>query len=1213
MRYRLLATFITVFFIINSTLSQNTFTSPAIDLFEHGGSSPNAAGLGKYFDYPVNMSTGLPNIEVPLFTIKTGNITLPISIKYHAGGVRVNESATWVGMGWSLDAGGVVNKRVNGLDDFYPNDNTNSGSTYLTPDFSAYSSYFTSVTDAIESAGLTSHSASYPYDVQHFLGRIPQGKIDGEADEYLYSMPGGGGKFFYNQHLSEYQNDKINGWKVTNGNGWEILANNGIHYAFGKVEKYINPLVYHPQQFITPSSTYIPTSWFLSNIDDYLTNKSISIYYDEQWESTNPGFDMSMDFSLATNSYHGENFQDNLRVGTEVSPTRIDFDQGSVWFIKDTVNRLDGGIKALKEIQLKNNSNQIIKRFLFNYFYKTADTATHIYVSVPNPSQLFYQLFLQSIQEISIDASGDTTKNAPYVFTYNFDHQLPCRLSYAQDLWGFYNGKKSNATLIPNDQLVANGINYTGANRDIDTIYTKTGTIKELQYPTGGKAIFDFENNRVPFGSLIGGLRIKRIINYDSVTSKSLITEYSYEAGNQQFQPNNSYTYFLISGGVGQTTSTSAILRVEGQSIFPLFCSQGSPILYSSVTQKQRAGGSSEELISNHHFLDLGPMPNSQNYSGGIPHNKYVFFDNFSGLEYETQLFKKKADGSIALIQKDSTELAPLNNLQNYFWNVQGAWSFPGTGQWIVFPYNDPYNSGASQPLNVDLNVNAYKMLQDQAVPKQKSQITYDGTQVLKTQTFYEYDVTNGNNKVVKTLTSQGDTLIRLTKFVSDYNVMSSPSGWNSGLAEMYNANITAAPVEILSYIKAKNQNDSLLLAGSLYQYEGLQIKKIFKLNSVSPLSGFQVSYNNSSGFYYDSHYTLFQEVTVRDYYNNPLTVEQNAKKESYIWDYGNSTAVALIKNASFSDVAYTSFESNGTGNWSGINSSYIQNSGGITGRKYYNQTGFSISKTGLLASNHYILSYWSKNGSYSVTGTESGYPKTLNSLTIGLNVWTLYEHLVSGQTTITITGSGAIDEVRLYPKGSLMATNTFEPMVGISSQCDASNRISRYEYDSFGRLIFIRDQNQNILKKLCYNYAGQTETCLIAYKNTTQTQNFTRNNCGSNYTGSTVGYNVAAGVYISYQSVDVANQLALNDISINGQAYANSHGTCTPNCNSSTCAGEGYKCINGVCEQGILVATSCSYDDLQGNWTNTYHYEWSDNSWSADYIRYQADTSWCE
>lgn len=66
---------------------------------------------------------------------------------------------------------------------------------------------------------------------------------------------------------------------------------------------------------------------------------------------------------------------------------------------------------------------------------------------------------------------------------------------------------------------------------------------------------------------------------------------------------------------------------------------------------------------------------------------------------------------------------------------------------------------------------------------------------------------------------------------------------------------------------------------------------------------------------------------------------------------------------------------------------------------------------------------------------------------------------------------NGVIDELRLYPFAAQMTTYTYEPLIGITSQCDANNKITYYEYDSFGRLKTIRDQDRNVIKTMDYQY----------------------------------------------------------------------------------------------------------------------------------------------
>ncbi len=79
--------------------------------------TPNAASLGTYGIIPVSLYTGKPNISIPLYTFEYRGLSLPISLDYDASGVKVNELPGWVGMNWSLKAGGVITRSVRGYVD----------------------------------------------------------------------------------------------------------------------------------------------------------------------------------------------------------------------------------------------------------------------------------------------------------------------------------------------------------------------------------------------------------------------------------------------------------------------------------------------------------------------------------------------------------------------------------------------------------------------------------------------------------------------------------------------------------------------------------------------------------------------------------------------------------------------------------------------------------------------------------------------------------------------------------------------------------------------------------------------------------------------------------------------------------------------------------------------------------------------------------------
>jgi hypothetical protein len=96
--------------------------------------SPNAAGLGTFGQIDVDLFTGVPKIDIPLYTYKSRDISVPISLAYHPANIRPSDHASWVGLGWNLIAGGVITRTMNGLPDefveYHVNPNIQRGFFY---------------------------------------------------------------------------------------------------------------------------------------------------------------------------------------------------------------------------------------------------------------------------------------------------------------------------------------------------------------------------------------------------------------------------------------------------------------------------------------------------------------------------------------------------------------------------------------------------------------------------------------------------------------------------------------------------------------------------------------------------------------------------------------------------------------------------------------------------------------------------------------------------------------------------------------------------------------------------------------------------------------------------------------------------------------------------------------------------------------------------
>ena len=99
--------------------------------------TPEASAFKKYGEESVNEYTGTADISVPLYTIKSKNIEIPLVLRYDASGIKVEQEASWVGLGWNLMVGGCINYVCAGGHDMYqaPDISTKTWTEYLTSSF----------------------------------------------------------------------------------------------------------------------------------------------------------------------------------------------------------------------------------------------------------------------------------------------------------------------------------------------------------------------------------------------------------------------------------------------------------------------------------------------------------------------------------------------------------------------------------------------------------------------------------------------------------------------------------------------------------------------------------------------------------------------------------------------------------------------------------------------------------------------------------------------------------------------------------------------------------------------------------------------------------------------------------------------------------------------------------------------------------------------
>ena len=507
----------TVLLIIITTISQgqnNTDLRPVVK-------SPEVNKFEQYMNMPVNMVSGTPQVNIPIYTLEYGGMTLPISLEYDASGVKVENIASSVGQNWSLNVGGVVSRIVKGAPD--DGDYLVNGLNYDLNIKGFYRDYgLTKLDNALGNASTYGNFIGWLQD-------CAKGKQDAQPDLFYFSTPQGGTKFVFNKNREvvylENTDFLIKEDFVTNFRSWAATAPNGIQYKFGLNNASSNSDNIVEQNFTNQGkndavnyTNFISNAWFLTEISSPITNNKITLnYISNDYSNTflnkptktdicfsnitsNPGpfcDDKTKYYNLALNPYGGASDFSTSTPYTMLSHTKSKVIStiiaGTVTIYFDYSDRSDLSLnfenhaaKRLDRIRILENGN-CIKTFDFTYSYSICNSTKPSGLITAEDSDS-KRLFLDKLTESSCD--GLISK--PYTFVY-IAGTMPYKLSFAQDKLGYYNGATSNQSLFA--RYEATDLQNLPNNRDSNFNFAKVGSLQKIIYPTKGSVNFEFEQH----------------------------------------------------------------------------------------------------------------------------------------------------------------------------------------------------------------------------------------------------------------------------------------------------------------------------------------------------------------------------------------------------------------------------------------------------------------------------------------------------------------------------------------------------------------------------------------------------------------------------------------------------------------------------------------------------------------------------------------------
>lgn len=554
--------------------------------------SPQAAALARYGEYPVSLATGVPEISIPLYEIKLGEYTLPISISYHASGIKVDDVASTVGLGWVLNAGGVVSRTICGAPDLRENRSLTDDTLYCSYD--RYCSMYYSPGYAYQYASI----------IMPILTDILNSSYDIASDRYSYNLGTKSGIFRYSYKDEKFvvlNHDPIYisyEDRSSDNSYFYICDTDGTEYIFRDKEK----TLYDESDYLCP------TSWYLTDINTAYGN----IHFTYRVAS---GYTMRC-FSeiVQTGKYYYYEPSENCFNEEYKSENHL------------TINDFHYPTLLLTEISWNGNKmsfsystdrDDVAPERLTNIVIMGCNGETYKTISFDNDSYLGNSIENNRMMLNSLSISDEGT----YTFNYNRNHTFPdygC-IAY-RDHWGYYNGI-GGYTAVTNEAMTAarrqfpehygiSPICTSYANKAPVFDYGKTGILEKITYPTGGSTSYTYEQNFS--GEAKGGLRVSKIVNKDISGNIVQQQTYNYLGFTTQDSPSDALVYDTYIGYRGMAVETiyERYATCFSQPLVPLVDGNGISVFYDYVTVTDL-----NDDITDYHYMYGGVLPAGNNFS----------------------------------------------------------------------------------------------------------------------------------------------------------------------------------------------------------------------------------------------------------------------------------------------------------------------------------------------------------------------------------------------------------------------------------------------------------------------------------------------------------------------------------------------------------------------------------------------------------------------
>ena len=1099
-------------------VSRTSDISTDVKIPEFQYKSPEASAFKKYGDYQVNEYTGSADIRVPLYTLSYKDIDVPIDLTYDASGIKVDQEASWVGLGWNLMVGGCINYVASGKVD--------------------PKSFLASQT-AWENFLATGNGDFYQFNTGFTDNSSLRTDIEcghGERDYYAVNILGKSFLFTFNpftnaitligrdseKYKVEVFNDNSSYSQLDNA-VWKIIDGNGYQYYFSPGEltnAYVTGGAYtstwNLTQIITPEGSSVNFTYCNAMQVNY------RLYRNEQYDILS---------GYTNTSYYPTPGYSTQMIGTNVSVqtkylTSVETRDQRISFILEERSDIDNA-KRLKKISVYSKiAQQTIKEFTFNHDYFTASTVGGNYLNdqpttTSYPQELGLRLKLNSVTETA-GATSLTTS-----FTYNEQVQLPLKTSCAKDFWGYYNHKENSGTnpilsahtLLPTPLplFIGGGIQLTniyrtlkGANRYCDGIKMQAAMLTKITYPTKGYTTFTYEPNK-----FVNTTRYPTTAEYAAnVINVSLMDSNNPNQTTHQQLNLTENTYGMITVNFSGTLSS---LKNAGASvtITPMNPNMGSAITYdlSLASDNDIAYGSYFTMtqpidLQGTSYMMTVNCPNSLGSSGYYVSTSLNATQAFTasnvpvstggGLRIKS-IRNYHHDGTLQYYTSyDYTDgagnctgklLQPLSFSEG--WNIICAYqgNCPDPGCILTYYYNLHRLIIPSTDVPVFFSSLAggtvgYSTVWKRTYSGNNSLISTVKTDYTNNLPQYVNDIhyfDNDNNGTIRaqtitdsisgTIKRKGFTYSNVTATnrcnaivydrVRDYTdwgyISDGPNGGRFNV-KIYPFYISWNRLDSMTDSTCYNELNQAIVKNYTYNDINHQVKKVTE-NSSNPNITYEIEYKYPSDFSTQSPCSLMCNTTYHMLY--PI-IEQSLSAIE-----GGTTK--LIKKRKNTYTSYTNKYRDATYNTRVFlltGSSFALNGGSLESRLSYVYNN-KCDRISITKDTEKVTYLWAYNYMYPVAEIRGATYDELVSWGLSTNI----SNLATMTTTANVSSALATIRSSLASRPVLMTSYTYDPLIGITSTTAPNGTKTSYTYDVMGRLSNVKNHGGNIIRQHSYNY----------------------------------------------------------------------------------------------------------------------------------------------